>query len=246
MVNDVLSYFYFSLHRRLSSIAVVTVCILCSYPQICMAMDESASREFVKNIVSSISDSSSDHLIETFGKLEESLQSTIDPLDQIRNFLHLFIEEINAKYGFNLTIYDACILIRNNLAGLNLSTEDKNIILQTIALFESDSKLNAEKTQQFENISKLDSVKLNISLPWNWFSPKKKQHKNHKQNSLAISSVPSLQAINPENELPGAVCAEILAGALICILGPVFPPAYGIGGGLIIDGISRTLRQLQN
>jgi hypothetical protein len=117
MVNNVRTFFYIGLSRRVSSVAAISACILCfsPLPAICLAINRSEPEEFVSNVVTHISDGNSNHLMERFNELEGVIQSSGDPLNESRKFLQSFIGEINTRYGLNLTIHEACALVRENL-----------------------------------------------------------------------------------------------------------------------------------
>jgi hypothetical protein len=253
MVNDVRTFLYASLYRRISSVATTGVCILCSFPQpaICLAVDGSESKEFVSDIVNHISDGNSDHLIERFDELEEVVQLSEDPLNESRKFLQSFIEELNIRHGLNLTIPQACVLVRENLHALQLPVEAQNLLLDTIALIESDSNPTTEQMQHFEKATRPNVEYLRISWPWqwNWFGLNEKSHKNSKPSpAKSFTASPLLQAAGTDKELPGTMYVggvEALAGALVFTLGLVFPPAYGVGGALMIDGARRVFNGLE-
>jgi hypothetical protein len=252
MVDDVHSCLYARSYERVFAITGISFCILCFYPHVCMGIDKYESKKILNDLVVDISHRDLDHLIEKFNNLEKSIQAFTDPLDESRQFLQVFIEAINTKFGLKLTVDEAYSLIRRDLHTLELSEEEENMILQIITLFESDSKVPPSSTQNFEAISRSNVVDLNINWLGSFFlDSSKKRHKKHPQNhgqdSYNVFAAPILQLPIADTELPGAVCAggaEMLAGALICILGTVFPPAYSVGGLLIADGGSRVLTGL--
>ena len=297
MVNDVHSGFYSSLHRWISSIAGISFFILCFSSQNCIAMDECKFQGVVENIIDCISDNDSDRLLEKFDNLEETIQSLTAPLKESRQFLQTFIEGINKKFGLQITINEACILIRRNLHTLNLPKEMELMILETADLFESDSKSVLEQTKKRESmaiflrslkkddLTSCDSEGIKSSQPLasdefvkiaelisgsndqsshiHLPRPKNKNLKKrygglsymtpdyffslNRGNVGSRGSVGSFTPQEVDTELPGSVCAggaEILAGALTCVLGFIFPPAYAVGGALIMDGFSRVLTGL--
>ena len=152
--------FSISLHRRLASITVIGACVLCFLPQegICLAFDKNEPQEFVHEMLSNIEEDNSDLLIAKFDVLEESIEASEDPFDEGRVFLKSFIEEINLRYGMNLTFRDACTLVRDNLHTLGLSKEIRNIVLTTLELMESDSKPTPEQIQNLEQITKKEKT----------------------------------------------------------------------------------------
>ena len=252
MVDDVYVNFHSNRYRRLASVATTSLCLLCCMPQpgFCIDLPCPNSKEFVHLLLNHVADNNTDLLVERFDELEGALGVSSNPLKEGREFLQLFIEEINIKYGVNLTMQSACMLVRENLHVLQLSEEVKNIISTTIELFTSnpiqvDHSLPNEENQTLERMTdQLTSCSLSWPWEWNWLGLNKKHHKHG--NLIQANSIlfPLLQAKPSamEVEIPGEIAAggaEMLAGALICVLGLVFPPAFGIGGALIIDGIRR-------
>lgn len=262
MVSDVHTFLYASLFRRISSVAVIGVCILCSFPHsaLCLAIDESSSKEFVGGIINNISDGDSNRLIERFDELEGAIHSSENPLQESRKFLQSFIEEINKRYGLNLTIQEACALVRENLHALQLPPETQHLLLETIVLLEADFSPTAEQTQHFEKAANSPVVSLNIRpWEWSWFGLNEKSYKDSKQRSAtskdckqspatSFASPPLLQISGTDKELPSTIYVggvEAFAGVLVCALGLVFPPAYGVGTALIIDGTIRVFNGLE-
>lgn len=115
---------------------------------------------------------------------------------------------------------------------LEISEEVRELILATIELLESDSSLK----------SSLIKTRASLSWPWewNWFGLNKQRHKHtHEKDPVCLNQI-NLPKI--ENELPANIYAggvELFAGALLCILTPVFPPAGYIGSTMILDGTRR-------
>jgi hypothetical protein len=243
MVGDMRTFFYTGLFRGIPSIAAVGLYILCLFPQhaICLLIGESESNGFMSDLVSHISDGSPDRLIQKFDELEGMIQSSGDSLSESRKFLQSFIEEINIRHGLNLMIHEACVLVLANLHAMQLPTETQNLLLETIAFIEADFRPTIEWVQR------LNINSLNIIRPWFWLH--KKTHKSLNQNQVEPYIVsPLLQVVGTDNELPGSVYVggmEVLAGALVFTLGLAFPPAYGVGSALMIDGTRRVLNGLE-
>ena len=106
MADHVRSFFYVSVYWRMASIAAISICILSSIPQhgICLAADHFESNQFAGEILDRVGDRNQNLLINQFDQLEETFKSSPDPLDAGRKFLQSFINEINFRYGLNLTI----------------------------------------------------------------------------------------------------------------------------------------------
>jgi len=132
--------------QRLALLTISGIFVFFSAPQegLCLAFNKNDPHEFVSGIITGIEENNPDLLEERFDELEDSIQSSEDPLAEGRIFLQCFIEEINAQYGLNLTLQDACILVRNNLHTLELPKEIEEVVLATIELMESDSRSSFE------------------------------------------------------------------------------------------------------
>lgn len=247
MVSNMRNVFSISLYRRMASVTISSACILCAIPHegICLAFNENESIEFIQGMLTGIEDRDTCLLLEKFDELEESMNSFEDPLDEGRKFLQSFIEEINLKYGLKLTVHDACVIVRENLHTLQLPEDIQNVVMSTIELMESDCEPTPEQFQNFELATHLKSKK-SVSWPWHWkwFGLNKKKPKP--DSSLYVHK--KTHSSSPEQEIPGSVCAgaaEVLAGAIACILGTVFPPAYALGVGLMLDGTNRMINGAQ-
>jgi hypothetical protein len=238
MVCDLRNFLYPSLYRWLASVAAASIGILCffSLPGICFADNKIETQKFVDEILAHVADNNVDTLVAKFDELGESLQSSTDPLDEGRKFLRSFIAEINIRYGLNLTTHEVCVLVREHIHTLQLPEEMQNIVMTGIELLES------EPTPIYEQQGNFNPISLRISWPFeSWFG----LAKNPQPIPPASIGIP-LQAIHPggETELPGGIYAggsEIFAGAIVCVLGTVFPPAYTLGIGMMVDGTRRIL-----
>lgn len=237
-------------HQRMAYLKITSVYMVCSLPLngVCLDISESSeSKKLVSEILLQVDAPNSDALVEKFDKLEEILNESSIPLTEGRNFLNSFLNEINAKYDLNLTIQDACKLVRENLHTLQLSEEFQRIILSTIALYESDltPPTNKEGFESSEAANK-DLLKAHIYWTWeqNWFG----LNKNHK-NKIQHADKHTCHA-NPSNlmekDLPSNCYiggCEMLAGALIFIL-PI-PGAQWLGGLMVGDGVRRVIDGVQ-
>ena len=128
-------------YKRVACLTITSVCMVCSIPLngACIDRNESSgSQKLVTEILFRVNDPNSGELIEEFDKFEEIFDGSTDPFAEGRKFLETFINEVNSKYALNLTIQDACRLVRENMHKLQLPEEFQRVILNTIELFESD------------------------------------------------------------------------------------------------------------
>lgn len=141
MVCDVRNIFYIGRHKWVVSLKVASICLLGSIPLngICFEDKELPDSQKIANeILNQVDTQNLDPLFEEFDKLEKIFDASTDPIDEGRQFLRSFINEINTRYGLTLTLRDACKLVRENLNNLNLPEELQKIILNTIELYEFD------------------------------------------------------------------------------------------------------------
>lgn len=240
MVRNVRSIFHLSLYRRLASVTITSTCILCTIPVngICLANDDSLeSTQLANEILAQLDFQNIDSLLEKFDQFESVLDASTDPLTEGRAFLTSFVNGINAQYGLTLTLHDACALVQENLQALNLPEETQKIILATIELYMSDSSLSNDEQAKLEDHSYTDAK---ISWPGNWFGLNHDVKHKHKKLKFPTCSA----TVSTDKELPGNFYiggCEILAGALLCVLGIVYTPAAVLGVGLITDGGIRVM-----
>jgi len=261
MVSDMHALFYVGLPRRISSVVASGLCVFCSFsqPAVCLSIDGVEPKKFVNEFIDHISEADSERLIKKFDELENAINSSENPCKESREFLQLFIEETNARYGSSLTIHDTCRIVRENFHILQLPVEAQRLILETIALFEIAPHPSSEQIQHFEKVATSDVASLSIIGPWGgkWFGRNEKKHKKPKQSPppgfIAAPSLhtagTSFETSKTDKELPCSVYVggtEALAGALVFVLGRVCPPAYGIGASLMMDGVRRVLDGLEN
>jgi hypothetical protein len=79
-----------------------------------------------------------DQLEGTLEDLEQSISESEDPLAEARSFLHLFLEEVDVRYGIKLTIPEACQLTKNNIHLFELSAEDQAELLIALDLLAAE------------------------------------------------------------------------------------------------------------
>ena len=110
-------------YRRMAYLKIASVYLVCLFPLNGMCLDSSESSEskkLVRDILVQVDAPNSDALVEEFDKFEDILDGSSDPLAEGRTFLDAFLQEINDKYNLNLTIQDACKLVRENLHTLSV------------------------------------------------------------------------------------------------------------------------------
>lgn len=157
----------------------------------------------------------------------DCIEASEDPYKESKDFIRAFLAEIELRYGISLTIPEACNLVRNNLHLLGIPEEAKEFLLSYIEFLENDQEIFTEQSRG-----------LYWPWEWNWFGLNKK-NKNSSENTK--EKIAGQQPVHGD-EFSGSVYvggAEILAGALTCVLGLVYTPAIGLGGALMIDGIRR-------
>jgi hypothetical protein len=124
MVNVMSALLYAGSSRRISTLAINSICLLCTVPQESFCLIEgSASKQIGTEILNSLVSCDENRLIKQFDQLEKAIDASADPLGESRAFLASFIEQMNIQYGLNLTIQDACALVRENLHALQLPVE---------------------------------------------------------------------------------------------------------------------------
>lgn len=178
--------------------------------------------------------------------IQKTVVGSLDPLQQSRDFLDSFIQEINIRYGLSLTLQQACILVNENVHLLNLSEEEQITLLAAIKLIQTGHATVGVITNElsFNENHSINSHKLRLYWPWdwNWFGLNKPSH--HHNKSIKANKRVFLEK-HSEVELPGNCyfgACELLAGALLCII--PHPTAWRLGAGLAVDGGRRVVEGL--
>lgn len=156
----------------------------------------------------------------------DSIEASEDPYREAVGFLEAFLAEIEMKHGVSLSLLEACELVQSNLDLLDIDEKAKSVLLSFIELLESDPK-----------IGKIVHGGFYWPWEWNWFGLNKKDKNLENPQEKTAGQQPV-----HEGDFSGSVYvggAEILAGALTCVLGIVCTPAIGLGGALMLDGIRR-------
>ncbi len=244
MANGDFPFLHAGVFRRLATTGITIVCILCTLPQegIALALNAEKSSTLSAEVVHLITTGNEVQLVERFDELERNIEVASDRLEEGRRFLISFIQQVNAQYGTNLTIKDACVLVKQNMHMFQIPAEAQSLLLATIDLFESDAiALNVREENVIKKGTEIRKNGLSWPWEWNWWGLNKKK----KQTDISsIGKVAKENPYGPNEEIPGSIYAggvEIFAGCLACILASVFPLAGGFGLGLIGDGIRRIL-----
>lgn len=180
----------------------------------------------LKDVIVLPSSSMVENKIEELNDLVASAQCS---LGEAKQFLDSFIFEINHQYGMNLTLVDACHLLKQNIHQLGISLEMQEPFLKVIDLFEAENLPDFIST---EGSLAQHTWHYNFYWPWEWnyFGLNKKKHES---KHSALASVLK----KPELELPNHMAigfALALSGALVFIL--PLPGAQAVGVEMVTAG----------
>lgn len=106
MVSNVRSFFPPSLHRRMATITISSVCILCCMPQnvMCIVNDSNQNQINVRELLNHVDTCNSNAVIENFDLQSAVVGTSTDAMNEGRMFLQSIINEINLRYSLNLSI----------------------------------------------------------------------------------------------------------------------------------------------
>jgi hypothetical protein len=155
MVSNLCSFFFKnSLSRIFYSVVVFVVSALFIFtPQaFCLITNLPENKNLISDAVTYAFDGDVDGLVATFDSLDQSIESSEDPMEEIQNIFQLFIDEVNSRCSLNLTLEDACNLVRNNIASLQLTEEIEMLVLETIALVLGESNLDCYSEEGFSDL----------------------------------------------------------------------------------------------
>jgi hypothetical protein len=218
MDDDVRDIFYDSSYWRMAAIAVISSCMLCCIPQSASCHINASEPQEILNL----GNSSPDYLATKFDNLEQSVNRSDNPLKESKKFLQSFLNEIESRHGINLTIQEACLLVKNNLHLIEISEESLEPLLITIDLL-------LEETVYSNGEHKRLGMGNTIQKSWDYLRGK---HKKSGHRRVA--------RLDPNVELPGNVYVggvEMLSGVLVCLL--PFPGAATLGVFMLGDGLRR-------
>lgn len=162
--------------------------------------------------------------------LPNSIQMGQDRLTESRKFIESFINDLNTRYGFTLTMLDACQLLKTNIDVFQINTEQKNSLKMAINLLEIGILENTESIKKITSSTSSSSIKWPVLVAFQLTSNSDKQGKLH-------SSKHCTAHIDPNDELPGDCyigACEAFAGALLCLI--PHPSAYAVGTAMMLDG----------
>lgn len=185
------------------------------------------------NILNSKSINDPQSILDEIEGLEEAFDFSEDPLGEARNFLYSFVNEINFKYGMNLTLDDAFYLARMNICSMQISEEQKSSMLQALQLlelgpFEEIDSSIGERSDIYSNLSG--------QISWLWSSKWFGLNKNKKLvKKMGLYTNPQEDIDLPSSVYIGAI--ELFVAPLIFIL--PFPGAQAFAVGVAADGLRR-------
>jgi hypothetical protein len=201
------------------------------YICLCFAIPYSGYCNAAQNLLSYAERSQTENVQQEIEELQDSILSSKDPVLESRKFLQSFIDEINIQYGMQLTMADACRLLRENLHLLQMPKESEGDFLAAIELFESEPPVTKWQSTQLE---------AHIYPPWEWsfFGLNKKHSSKHKHPSMVASI-----SHEPHLELPNrmAIGVALAAGGVLACL---VPGGQGLGVWMITTGAVCTLEGL--
>jgi len=252
MAANLCSFFCNSLSRWFSTVVIFAVGSVLIFPQqaFCLIADLPENKALVSDVLKYSFEGDADSLIATFDNLEKHIELSENPIREIQGLFQLLVDEVSSRYSLSLTLEEACNQVRNNIVNLQFTEETKTLVLETIAMVLGESYSNdySEKDSTNLQISDIASLKTSWSRNLSWLGLNKKSKKRTKEKH-STSTIPlALQTKGSDIELPGSFYTggvEALAGALVFTLGIVFPPAYGVGSALMVDGTRRVLNGLE-
>ena len=232
MVGVVRDVFVVSCYQWMVALAVSCISIFCCIPQQAFGHGKETD-DSVRSILAQVDNGNPDLLIDEFDSLEDFFTQVDNPLNEGRKFFQAYINQINTRFGLNLTIPDACHLVRTNLEVLQIPLEAQNALLAIIELLEGNSRPTQIQKDRLEQLKKMPA--LYWPWEWKWFRLNKKMHRHNRQYSLSKENSPLMDTELPANCYLGG--CELLAGALAFLV-PI-PGAAWLGGIMIGDGVRR-------
>lgn len=190
-----------------------------------------------QNVLTQVQTGNTEGIRSQVDELKNSLINAAQPLAEGKIFLQALINDINNHYGMQLTILDACRLVRENFHRLDIPLEVREPLLMTIALFEAQNQpiSSLEMSAQKDAVLGRGKDGYQLYWPWEWsfFGLNKDKHKSKRKNY----EIPVHTSKAPALELPNHMAVGFslaLAGALVFIL-PI-PGAQFIGAEMVAAG----------
>lgn len=249
MVYIVSNFLSAGLPRWLAFVTITSFLLFFSVTASCLENKTVEINGFINEALFVTNNSS--HL-RKFDELEKVIESSTDRLSEGKRHFEVFIKEIESSYGISLTIQEACLLIRENLHAL--PEENRELVLEATELFSPTPNNSSNVSETREAVSEAPALFIKRPfigiVPWLLFFNKQKDNK-HSKNTITFpltSSVSTSNVFETGKELPGGVYAggaEILGGALLLILTPVYPTAGAAGLVFIGDGVRRILNAVE-
>lgn len=112
MVSIMRFIFPVSSHRGMVAL-ITTIFVLFLVPKngICLPAEESKTDVLITEILDQAEYNNSDSLVAEFDKFEKRFEVSENPVNEGTIFLNSFIKEINTRYGFALTVPEACKIV---------------------------------------------------------------------------------------------------------------------------------------
>ena len=212
------------IYSRINGLAsLATICSLC-YSPICLAGIEIDNHALLQAEMGQPVG-----VLEDFDELEDSLQEAENLIAEARAFLHAFIDQLNARYMTQISLQQACQLVKENFASLQIPTEIQSEFLEVIELLGKEEVPSPRQA--------------NAMFPpwkWNWFRLNKKDKRQDSRDEVHSTRVQNTDG------LPGFFQPSTVIGTAEAIVGSTLvygtaPAGVGavLGAALLADGIRR-------
>ncbi len=226
--------------RRMASVALIATALFSPFldSEATVVNKHFHSQKFTEEALECISHQDTEALKTLFDRFEKEVPSSKELILAGRQFLECFLQEVNQRFGQNLTIADAIEYSYEALRNSHLPKKEKKALATLLKSFYSESLLSPNREKSHLKIPVFPN-KTYIALQ------KTKQEAFTSPHKLVFSTqnCPDSSEGHPSDEdFPASVyvgSVELLGGGLTSILGMAFPPAYGIGGLMIGDGLRR-------
>lgn len=230
MDRNVRIIFYNCYNRGMASITLIATLVFSFFIQNALWAD---SEDIAKEILE-IQDT--DILKDRFDHIGQLIGESEDPIAESRKFIEAFLDQIRSKFGIRLSVSEACQLIKENFASLNLPPETQEALLMAIDILSPEKPITINRTAESKGFGKL------IQNGWDCLRGKKPLHKGTCKIKITPNKISTAKNIAPKDELPGNVYVggmEMFAGALLCII--PHPWVVGVGLFMIGDGVRRVV-----
>ncbi len=89
--------------------------------------NDSTVKNMAKDLFVCIETDAEEMMLHKIKELEMFFEDVSNPFEEGRKFIQSFVDELNLRYGTQLTIADACVLVRNNFDRFQLPQNYKKI-----------------------------------------------------------------------------------------------------------------------